>query len=163
MDYIEIVFDLERKWVIRLTYYDSWASLEAPIKNECNQIIETEIVPKAEEILRKHIASDIYGAYTPKPGAWVNGTTYSRRHVLEGSVYSRKEGEGRYLVTSDASASPSVVPGYSFSPRGAGSFLALLESGNMGIWRGGFARPAVGNAQKEVDQMIVSVLKSRLG
>ena len=101
--------------------------------------------------------------HTPKPGAWVNGTTYSRRHVLEGSVYSRKEGEGRYLVTSDASASPSVVPGYSFSPRGAGSFLALLESGNMGIWRGGFARPAVGNAQKEVDQMIVSVLKSRLG
>ncbi|MFQ8982634.1 MAG: hypothetical protein ACLR6W_00015 [Evtepia sp.] len=146
-----------------MTYYDSWAALEAAIKNECNQIIETEIVPKAEEILRKHIASDIYGAYTPKPGAWVNGTTYSRRHVLEGSVYSRKEGEGRYLVTSDASASPSVVPGYSFSPRGAGSFLALLESGNMGIWRGGFARPAVGNAQKEVDQMIVSVLKSRLG
>lgn len=149
--------------MIRLTYYDSWAALEAAIKSECNRIIQTEIVPKAEEILRKHIASDIYGAYTPKTGGWVNGTTYSRRNVLEGAVYSRQEGEGRYLVTSDAPASSSVVRGYNFSPHGAGAFLALLESGHMGIWRGGFARPAVSNAQKEVDQMIVSVLKSRLG
>lgn len=110
------------------------------------QLIANEV----EDILLKHIKSDIYAAYTPKEGAWVRGTTYMRRHVLEGGIKSTLEADGTLLTTSDAPAGQSVVRGYNFSNADSG-FLQLLESGHMGIWKHGFARPVVANAQKEVD------------
>lgn len=108
------------------------------------------IAKEVEAILLKHIKSDIYGAYTPHMGAWIGGSTYQRRHVLEGGIKSTLEADGTLLVTSDAPAGQCVVDGYSFSNADSG-FLQLLESGHMGIWRNGFARPAVSNAQREVD------------
>ena len=65
------------------------------------------------------------------------------------------------MTTSDAPAGQSVVKGYNFSNADSG-FLQLLESGHMGIWKNGFARPVVANAQKEVDNSakIRSILES---
>lgn len=114
-------------------------------------ILLAEVAPVVEEILRRHIQTDIYDAYTPKEGAWVDGQTYERRHVLEDAITSEIIDGGTLFVTSVAAANDSVVRGYEFSNDHPGAFLELLESGNMGIWRGGFARPAVTNAQSEVD------------
>jgi len=132
--------------------YDSWEGLCDAVQKKCNDILKRDVAPVAKEIVKKHIQSDIYDVYTPKTNAWVGGTTYKRRFVLLGSVYSTFTHEDEIMVTSNATASKSVVPGYSFHNRRPGSFLKLLETGNMGIWRGGFPRPAIGNAQKEIDR-----------
>lgn len=121
------------------------------------------VANEVEAILLKHIKSDIYDAYTPKEGAWVGGTTYQRRHVLEGGIKSTLEEDGTLLTTSDAPAGQCVVKGYNFSNADSG-FLQLLESGHMGIWRNGFARPVIANAQKEVDEStkIKSILENEM-
>lgn len=116
-----------------------------------HQVLLEEVAPTVEEILRKHIQSDIYDAYTPQPGAWVDGETYERRHVLENSITSEIVDGDTLFVTSVAAASDPIVEGYEFTSKYPGAFLEMLASGNMGIWRSGFARPAVENAQAEVD------------
>lgn len=140
------------------TYFDDFDDLEKAVSAAVRRILEDCVAPVAEAILLKHIKTDIYDASTsrghPKPNAWVRGTTYQRRHVLEDGVTSTIEGKEHdtLMVTSTAVAGQSVVKGYEFSNRYAGAFLQLLESGHMGIWRQGFARPAVSNAQKEIDR-----------
>jgi len=131
--------------------YDNWEELCEAAQGRCKDILNRDVAPVAIQIVKKHIQKDIYDAYTPITGGWVNGTTYSRRHVLEGSVYHTFIHDDEIMVTSRATASKSVVPGYSFHNRRPGSFLKLLETGRMGIWRNGFPRPAIGNAQKEID------------
>lgn len=133
------------------TYFEDIEDLIAAVEAGISDILQNDVAPVAEKILLKHIKSDICGAYTPKAGAWVNGTTYSRRHVLEDGIRSDLISPDTLMVTSDSTANQSIVKGYHFSNRYAGAFLQLLESGHMGIWRNGFARPAVTNAQKEVE------------
>lgn len=132
--------------------YDSWESLTAAAQAKCRVILDKNIAPVAKDILKKHIKTDIYDAYTPIKNGWVNGQTYKRRHVLEGSVYHSFIADNEILVTSNATASKAVIKGYSFHNRRPGSFLKLLEVGNMGIWAHGFPRPAVGNAQAEINK-----------
>lgn len=109
-------------------------------------------VGEAAAILRKHIEDDIYGVYTPKEGAWVRGSTYQRRHEMGKYIIPIDMPDGSVLVTTTYSPNTSVVhPDYHFYGFMEGGFLQLLESGNMGIWRGGFPRPAVSNAQDEFD------------
>ncbi len=132
--------------------YDNWEELCEAAQGRCKDILNRDVAPVAIQIVKKHIQKDIYDAYTPITGGWVNGTTYSRRHVLEGSVYHTFIHDDEIMVTSNATASKSVVKGYSFHNRRPGSFLQLLESGHMGIWRHGFPRPAIGNAQSEIDR-----------
>ena len=152
------------------TYYDDYDDLEKAVSAAVSCVLEDYVAPVAEAILLKHIKTDIYDASTsrghPKPNAWVKGSTYQRRHVLEGGITSTLEGKDHdsLMVTSDAVAGQSVVKGYEFTNRYAGSFLQLLESGHMGIWRGGFARPAVSNAQKEIDRSsyITNAIKTGL-
>lgn len=132
--------------------YDSWEALTAAAQEKCKTILEKDVSPVAKEILKKHIRSDIYDVYTPIPNGWVNGQTYQRRHVLEGSIYHSLIADDEVLITSNATASKSVVKGYSFHNRRPGSFLKLLETGNMGIWAHGFPRPAVGKAQLEINK-----------
>lgn len=132
--------------------YGSWDELCDAAQRKCKDILDRNVAPVAKEIVEKHITEDIYDTYTPIPGGWINGTTYSRRHVLDGSVYHSFIHEDEIMVTSNATASKSVIKGYSFHNRRPGSFLQLLESGNMGIWRNGFPRPAIGNAQREIDR-----------
>lgn len=135
--------------------YDSWESLCAAIDGSVHEILMTDVAPVAEEILKKHIEKDIYGAYTPHNGGYFAGvkyeTPYHRRHVLEGAIQSIMDNPTTMTITSSASANQSLVPGYHFTNRYAGAFLQMLENGDMGIWRKGFPRPAVRNTQKEID------------
>lgn len=149
---------------------DSWEALTDAVQQRCVTILEKSVAPIAKDIVRKHIETDIYGAYTPKYNGWVSSdgvpTTYKRRQLLlsSGAIYHKFSAADEILVTSDATASPAVVKGWSFHNRYSGAFLKLLETGNMGIWRGGFPRPAIGNAQKEINKspQIKSVIQREL-
>lgn len=132
-------------------FFSDWESLVSAVDAKATQILQRDVAPVAEDILKKHIKSDIYDVYTPKTNGWVNGTTYQRRHALEQAVTTIVQDKHTILVTSTATASPAVLSGWSFHNRYPGAFLKLLEVGNMGIWRGGFPRPAVTNTQNEID------------
>ena len=132
-------------------FFSDWESLVSAVDAKATQILQRYVAPVAEDILKKHIKSDIYDVYTPKTNGWVNGTTYQRRHALEQAVTTIVQDKHTILVTSTATASPAVLSGWSFHNRYPGAFLKLLEVGNMGIWRGGFPRPAVTNTQNEID------------
>lgn len=137
---------------------DSWEALTDAVQQRCTTILDKKVAPIAKEIVRKHIETDIYGAYTPKENGWVTTdgepTTYKRRYLLlkRGAIYHQFSKPDEIMITSNVTASPAVVKGWSFRNRYPGAFLKLLETGNMGIWRGGFPRPAIGNAQKEIDK-----------
>ena len=144
-----------------ISWYDNIDDLIDAVSSPPTEDVIKLIADEVEAILLKHIKSDIYGVYTPKEGAWVGGSTYIRRHVLEDNIKSTLEADGTLVTTSDAPAGQSVVKGYNFSNADSG-FLQLLESGHMGIWKNGFARPVVAHAQKEVDNSakIRSILES---
>lgn len=150
-------------------YFSNWDELVNAINSKASEILEKDVAPVAEEILKEHIKSDIYDVYTPKEGGWVDGTTYQRRYVLEDGVKSTLEDSNTLLVTSTATASPSVFGDHSFDNKYDGSFLELLESGHMGIWRGGFPRPAVSNTEKdfkknlEIKKAIKNATKREIG
>lgn len=131
--------------------YSDWESLATGAQDACRTILNTDVAPIAMDIVKKHIQTDIYNKYSPRPNAWVNGTTYQRRGLLTKSVFYTYVSDDEILVTSDASASKPIINGYVFKNRGLGSFLSLLESGKTGVWRKGFPRPAIKNAQKEID------------
>lgn len=138
--------------------YDSWDTLTEAAQQRCATILGRSVAPIAKDIVRKHIETDIYGAYTPKENGWVTTdgvpTTYKRRRLLlkRGAIYHKFSAADEIMVTSDVTASPAIIKGWSFRNRYPGAFLKLLETGNMGIWYGGFPRPAIGNAQKEIDK-----------
>lgn len=135
-------------------YFSDWEALASAVDAKADNILKQDVVPVAESILKRHIKSDIYDVYTPKENGWVSSdgqrTTYQRRNILEDEVISLMSNK-TLTVTSTAAASPSIIKGHSFRNRYPGAFLKLLESGNMGIWRGGFPRPAIKNTQAEFD------------
>ena len=137
---------------------DSWEALTDVVQQQCATILDKKVAPIAKSIVRKHIETDIYDAYTPKEDGWVTSdgtpTTYKRRKLLlkRGAIYHKFSAADEIMVTSNVTASPAIVKGWSFRNRYPGAFLKLLETGNMGIWRSGFPRPAIGNAQKEIDR-----------
>ena len=110
-----------------------------------------------KDVLLRHIKTDIYDVYEPKKDGWISysgePTTYRRQHVLENSVHTVWE-DGGLLVTSGAVPARPVIAGYTFENRQDGSFLELLESGHMGLWHGGFPRPAVRGTQEELDEQM---------
>jgi len=138
-------------------HFDSWETLTDAVQQRCHTILDKTVAPIAKEIVRKHIEDDIYGVYTPKENGWVTPkgekTTYERRYLLlqRGAIYHEFSQSDEIMVTSRVTASPAVVKGYSFRNRYPGAFLKLLETGDMGIWRSGFPRPAIRNAQEEID------------
>jgi hypothetical protein len=134
-----------------MSYYDNWETLTTAAQENCTAILKKDVFPVAKKIVKKHIQSDIYKAYTPTPNGWVNGETYKRRKLLPNTIEYIFVADDEMYITSNADASPSVVKGYSFQNRRPGAFLELLESGKMGIWKKGFPRPAISNAQKEID------------
>ena len=131
-------------------WFDDLETLMTHVGGDIPVSVSEDVAREVEKILRKHIQSDIYGAYRPQSGMWVYGTTYVRRSYLEDYVYHEILPDGTLLVSSNAVANQSIVPGYEFSNEENG-FLQLLESGHMGIWRNGFPRPVIANAQKEAD------------
>lgn len=137
--------------------HEDWTSLTAAVQNRCKQILDKQVAPIAKRIVKEHIQTDIYDAYTPKENGWVldgEPATYERRYSLlkRGTLYHTFIKDDEILITNDVKAMPSIVKGWSFRHRYPGAFLKLLEIGNMGIWHGGFPRPAISNAQKEIDK-----------
>lgn len=135
--------------------YGDWETLVAAAEKKVQRILKQDVSPVVEDIVKQHIQTDIYDVYTPKAGAWLGGT-YKRRHALEENIITLFPTPSISITTSTATASPSVVKGYSFRNRYPGAFLKLLESGNMGIWKNGFPRPVISNAQKNVDKSLKS-------
>ena len=144
-------------------FFSDWESLVSAVDAKATQILQRDVAPVAEDILKKHIKSDIYDAYTPKTNGWVlkvgttaSGkdkyvrTTYQRRNDLIDAVYSRMMGKHTLFITITSSAKVNT-PLFGKFKNHEGAFLELLESGNMGLWRGGFPRPAVMNTQNEID------------
>ena len=128
--------------------YDNWDELVAGANKRMASILKTEVAPVAEDILKRHIKTDIYDAYTPKTNGWVNHQTYQRRHSVDRNVTSMLQDANTLVVTSRATASKPVVKGWVFANKYVGSFLYLIEKGKTGIWRKGFPRPAVANTQE---------------
>lgn len=131
--------------------YNSYEELVAAVNAAIPKILTDYIAEVAEDILLEHIETDIYDAYTPKAGGWLNDSTYPRRHALEQGVDSWLESSDTLLITSKANPSPAIISGHSVYGGESGGFLQLLESGNMGISGCQFPRPAVSQAQAEVD------------
>ena len=133
-----------------MAYHNNFASLLIETNAKAAKILNQDMLPVAQEIFKKHIQSDIYDVYSPRNGAWVNGSTYARRYSLL-NVGTIHLGNNTVMLTNFSSPSPPIVKGWSFKHSGAGSFLKLLEDGNMGIWKRGFPRPAVTNTQKDFE------------
>lgn len=138
-----------------MAYYDDIGSLIAAAEAKVTTILRSDVSPIAEQIVREHIESDIYGAYSPKPGGWFGGKMYTepyrRRHDLASQVYTIHQGNDEILVTSYATGNIPVLSGYSWARGEPGSFLQFIEQGGFGLWQDGFPRPAIKNAQAEID------------
>ena len=133
-------------------YFDSWESLVHAVNQRAHTILRRDVAEPAKKILKQHIADDLYGVYTPKQNGWVTTDwqpiTYQRRHVLEKALWSGFEDYNTMVVTSLAAPSPSVGKS-KFHSAQQGSFLEMIESGNTGLWRGGFARFPVTRTQND--------------
>lgn len=122
--------------------------LDAEVKKKAKQMMLKELAPIVEDILRKHIETEIYGFHYP-----FDRGTYGRRHQLPAMLSSSMSGADTMITTSNAPPAPSRTRGGSVNGSGGG-FLRLLETGNMGFItrrHGFFPRPAVSSAQAEVD------------
>lgn len=109
-------------------------------REDREDILMNDVAPIVVDILKKHIQEDIYDAWEP--------TVYHRRYSLEKNIICSIDDDGELFVTSVA---PPAPPHLGWSNTGEGSFLYMLEVGNMGWWKKGFPRPAISLAQKEVD------------
>lgn len=121
------------------------AAIEKAIPAAAEQTISIWV----REFLRQYIIKDIYGRYTPKPGGWVGGQTYQRRHELVNSVDSWMEGN-TLVATSVGVPSESILGGTVYGGSDGG-FLTLLASGNMGISGCQFPRPVIPQAQAALE------------
>lgn len=137
--------------------YEDWESLVSAAQDACGKVLVNHVKPVMEDIVKRHIQTDIYDAYTPVEIYQFGGKIYQgyqRRHILEKSMYYELQGRNKdtIMVTSSAPANKPIVKGYSFHNRRPGAFLKMLEGPKRGIWRNGFPRPAISNAQSEIDR-----------
>ena len=134
------------------------------IMNEAKLIVYKKHAKEAEDILRRHIESDIEGVTRPGGGHWYpDGSPYVKRNVLSGSVQSKVSVEG-IRVSATAPSAPSVIHGGSMSGGGFGGWGAYLEfheEGNIGFL-GYFSRPAVSNAQAECEATLLPIIKKEI-
>lgn len=146
-------------------------ALVAGINRDLQNVLKRDVAPVVKNILEEHISDDIYSVYVPAPGAWVGGSTYQRRHILETSIVSWVERQNNVLATtSTAPASPPVARKSVFDSSTPGAFLALLESGHMGFLTytkagASFPRPALSNAQEDINgnPQILEAIRRGLG
>lgn len=132
--------------------YDNWESLIFAANKKCRDILDKDVAPVVKEIITEHIDTDIYARYTQNPEShWNGGGPYERRYALKKlTIYYT--GQNEITITSDASASPSVAQGWNYQNEYPGAFFMLLEKGDLGFFRKGFPRPAITNAQREVNR-----------
>lgn len=139
--------------------YSNWASLISAAEKKVSTILETDVAPIVEDTLKKHIQKDIYDVYTPVNGGVFGGVRFKhayQRRDLPSSVYSYLLDGSTIIATSDATASKPILKNHSWTLRYPGSFLEMLERGNLGLlnkkFPRGFPRPAVSNTQSEVNR-----------
>lgn len=144
--------------------------LDDYIKIRIERIIEKDIKPVLKKMYLKRTRSDIYGSITtPKGNAWSGGKYYERRYDLKdpsGLYYElsyqtldESTAEFTLFMTHDAFPAPSILKKKYKSKYKHGALLALLQSGNMGLWATPdrthyFPRPLLSNMQAEVDKSI---------
>lgn len=115
--------------------------LRTAVRRSVEKVVLMDYVaPVVENILRKHIEKDVYKAYAPR--------VYKRRDSLTSTVTSGMISSNELLVT--ATSQPNK-PASGWVSSGDGAFLYMIEKGDLGWWRKGFSRPAISNAQREVD------------
>ena len=136
--------------------FDNLADLEAHIKEELRNIMHNEIPNKVDEIIKQHIVSDVY-SYNPD---W-----YERRGLMQsGANLKHYEGDLSLLVTDETPGNTPVFPGRTPSGTDLSYIINTGAQGNgNGMWRKAFARPYIDNAQKDVDAMVIDVLRSKFG
>lgn len=129
-------------------------------------IMLEEVSDAVWDVIEKHISTDIYAAYSPKqtyygkhpPVGWVrvggreSGVySYQRRWSLydRDNMVTKIIGLNTLFVTSDAQPNESVVgSGWNGA---VGGFIQMIGTNPGPIWRGRFARPALQNAQDDID------------
>lgn len=134
--------------------YKNMKEAMAGVQKAIDKVLTKDVAPLVEEILSEHIKSDIYDAYTPIENGWVGNQTYSRRHALEGAIFSKMVDKYTLSTTSSAAPGKPIVKGKRAYGGKKGQFFDLIESNNHGIWDRsghGFPRYPVRNAQAEVD------------
>lgn len=146
-----------------MAFHDNADTLFAELQDICDKVLERWVAPVAKDILRSHIVTDIYNAYTRIPNGWVTRnadgsltrTTYQRRYSLldegENGLFAKLENPGELLITSNAKPMPPIYGSKNYPDR-IGSLLKLLSSKDMGAWAHGFSRPALNNAQLDINQ-----------
>ncbi len=147
----------------------SFKMLAKMVDDDLRRVLETEVAPYMEDVLREHIYTDIYDANEPHEDSWVHHRTYQRRYLLPQRVRSYTNKRGNIVrVTSTATARTPIFSGSRWGS--AGAFLNMLQEGNMGFLStytsyGYFPRPALANAQKEIETsgVIMSIISRVLG
>lgn len=145
-----------------MKYYTSELALIKAIKGDISAGLNTTIAPAVKDIITKRLQRDVY-SYRLKPNGWgkkVNGvwkrSTYERRRALENNLISEVDvSDCELLVTSNALPNDSRTKGAPknwFHAQENGAFFLLLERKNPGLWAGGFRRPVIRNAQREVSK-----------
>lgn len=111
------------------------------LENAFNSSLEQYLASR----LKFHIKQNIYDVYQPKPGAWVNGTTYKRRSVLERNIWHEVNVDATKCtvslsITSIGQPNKSIIFGMNPNSPGSGydypgSFLEMLAAnkGHHGI------------------------------
>ena len=135
-----------------MAVYHSIEEYIAAVEEKLPAAAEQFLGPEIEEILREFTLSNVYGHYTPKQGAWVDGMTYHATRALLGGIDSWVEGNTLY-ATSYAAPNASIL-GDTVYGGSDGGFYTMLESSNNGIWKSGFPRPVIGPAQSYIDSHI---------
>ena len=128
----------------------SYEELVAAVEAVVPKILTGYVADVAEDILLKHIVSDVYGVDRRSPNGWF-GSMYQRRHSLENSIDSFMETPDTLAVTTQANPATSIFGGSVYGENGG--FLQLLESGDLGFLNQlgkSFPRPVVANAQSEI-------------
>lgn len=130
--------------------FSDWESLAQAAEDALAGVLISDVAKVAERIMRSHIVSDIYGVDERKPGGWVGGETYQRRHQIINTVYSELEDKSTLLVSTTGAPGKPIIHNHRVNGS-EGGFLKLLELGPWGISGSQFPRPVVANTQKEFD------------
>lgn len=125
-------------------------------------IMMNEVADIVWDILQKHISEDIYAAYSPHttyygrnpPVGWIGvGQEGYYRYARRWSLYENKVSKmlgDTLFVTSDAEPNMSVM-GSGWTHNNTGGFLQMIGTNPGSAWKGRFPRPAIQNAQDEID------------
>lgn len=134
--------------------FDNIEALETGVQLELENFLRSVIAPEVERILSEHIKNDIYGAYSP--------VMYKRRGLLLSGSNLESTVDGLELFVTDKTPGDTPIAS-GHTPSGT-DLLKIIETGaqghGAGKWPNAFPRPAVKNAQEEVDKRVNELLRA---